>query len=147
MIPVERNNASIYAAEIFRYPRKNLIYLDESGFSSHTRRYYGYSVENTDAHITVPGNRGTNVTLMCVIGNHGVIAKETRKGAYKSEKLIIKGKLKPYFRVNRNTILIMGKASIHHSRTVLDFCRKNMIVVKFLPHSLLHLILLRNSFQ
>ena len=66
--------------------------------------------------MTVPDNRGTNVTLMCVIENHGVIVKETRKGAYRSKNLInfIKERLKPCFKVNRNAILIMDNAGIHH---------------------------------
>ena len=63
LVPKERNTAariderSIYAADIGRFADDQLVFLDETGFSQHTRRAYGYSSINTPAYITVPANR------------------------------------------------------------------------------------------
>ncbi|KCZ76301.1 hypothetical protein H311_02705 [Anncaliia algerae PRA109] len=63
LIPEERNSIdkidarAVYASEVVRFPRKNILFLDETGFNLHTRRNYGYSPVNTKAYITSPTNK------------------------------------------------------------------------------------------
>lgn len=70
LIPVERNTVeniearAVYSNEITRIPNENLIFLDESGFNEHTRRFFGYSPINSKAFINVPSNKNINKSLM-----------------------------------------------------------------------------------
>ena len=144
LIPAERNSAinidarAVYAADISRFPQSNLIFLDETGVNLHTSRSYGYSVENTKAYRTVPANRGTNISCMCVIGIQGVIAYDTKIGAYNKESFIefLEQKLKNYIISHPNTILIMDNARFHHANIVMSYARDNNFNIKFLtPYS------------
>ena len=109
------NERAIYSADVSRFSDEQLIFLDETGFSQHTRRRYGYSTINDPAYITVPANRGINRSIMCAIGLEGLIALEYRTGSFTSITFIqfIENKLVPYFRLNPRKILIMDNARIH----------------------------------
>jgi len=54
---MERNTSeridsrAIYVSEILIIERKNLIFLDETGFNQHAQRTYGYSQRNTKAYV------------------------------------------------------------------------------------------------
>ena len=75
LIQMERNTSeridsrAIYASEILMIERKNLIFIDETGFNQHAQRTYGYSQRNTKAYVQVPENRGVNNSCMCAIGS------------------------------------------------------------------------------
>ena len=49
------------------------IYIDETGFNLWTRRPNGRSILGTPCNITVPTNRGQNISLIMAIGRSGVI--------------------------------------------------------------------------
>jgi hypothetical protein len=63
------------------------------------KRFYGYFNEIVAVCCTVPGNRGINVSLMCIISKNGVIAWETKQSAYNTE-LFIERKIIPYATTN-----------------------------------------------
>jgi transposase len=124
--------------EIERIADENLIFLDETGFSEHYRRKYGYSLENTKAYISVPANRSVNKSLMCAISNNGVVGKQLIRGAYNSDLFInfIREQLIPYFRIHSNSILVMDNAKIHKSSIVIEYLRSENIAFKFIvPYS------------
>lgn len=133
------NERAIYAASIDRFSDDQLVFLDETGFSEHSRRAYGYSSKNTPAYITVPANRGINRSAMCAITfNDGLIASEFRIGSFNSQLFIefIENKLVPYFRQHPEKILIMDNARIHKTAEVERILHSNGIAFKFLtPYS------------
>ena len=65
--------------------RKNLIFLDETGFNQHAQRTYVYSQRNTKAYVQVLGNRGVDNSCTCATGSDIIIGYEIIKGAYNSE--------------------------------------------------------------
>ena len=117
---------------------ENLIFLNETGFNEHTKRTYGYSLENHKAYITVPANRNVNKSLLCTLGINDVISFEYKNGSFNSNTFIdfIINKLVPYFRTNPTSIPVMDNARFHKSNEVTNSLRENNITFKFLtPYS------------
>lgn len=145
LVPRERNTAArideraIYAADVDRFTDDQLVFLDETGFSEHTRRTYGYSNKNSPAYITVPANKGINRSALCAISfNEGLIASEFRTDSFNSVlfKEFIENKLAPYFWENPGKILLMDNARIHKTVEVERTLHLNGIAFKFLtPYS------------
>ena len=141
LIPEERNSERIldarifFAREIEQVNINKLVYLDETGFNMHSSSKYGYSERNTKAFITVPANKGINISLMCAIDCNGVIEYNIVDGAYNGNLFInfIIDKLVPYFAINRDSILILDNARFHHRQDVLLCLNQNSIFYKFLP--------------
>ncbi|KAF0986107.1 hypothetical protein HZS_5785 [Henneguya salminicola] len=48
----------------------------------HPKKHYGYSLKNTKCFITVPENRGRNVSLMLAIKHNGIVAKGIIEGVF-----------------------------------------------------------------
>ena len=115
LIPAERNSPRIlearqlHARELLNILPERLIYLDGTGFNFHTIQHYGYSVRNTKAFLTVPTNRGQNVSLLATISTNGIIAHKVNEGPYNGGKFIsfITQYLVPYFWDNSSNFLIM----------------------------------------
>ena len=67
LIPMERNtperidSRDIYASEILMIERKNLIFLDETGFNQYAQLTYGYSQRNRYLEI------GLLIIVACVL--------------------------------------------------------------------------------
>jgi transposase len=141
LIPEERNTEDkknqrvIYASNISRYLKENLVFLDETGFNNHLSRTYGYSEADTKAYRYVPANKGTNLSCMCVISYTGLVAYEMRRGAYNSSlfNVFIEQKLAPIFRDHPEKILIMDNARFHHARDTLRTFEELGISYMFLP--------------
>lgn len=144
LVPEERNTSerlnarAIYSGEISRISDANLIFLDETGFNQHTRRSYGYSLQNTPAYITVPANKGVNRSLICAIGITGVVAYKYKTGAFNAISFgqFITEQLVPYFIRNPNKILIMDNVMFHKTNEIQRILRQNNIPFKYLvPYS------------
>lgn len=141
LVPQERNTPRTldarqsYAREIEHISMSKLVYLDETGFNLHTSQSYGYSPINTKAFITVPANRGQNISLMAAISINGVICFEMQDGAYNGDGFInfITAQLIPYFRSNPDHVLIMDNCRFHHRNDVLRLLNQHEIIFKFLP--------------
>ena len=67
------NERAIYAAEFGRFVDEQLVFIDETGFSEHTRRRYGYAGPRDKTYITVPANRGINKSVLCAIDLNGLL--------------------------------------------------------------------------
>lgn len=141
LVPVERNlpriidTRAIYGLEIDSISLDRLVFLDESGFNSHTLEHHGYSYKNTKAYAQVKASKGINQSLMCAIDINGVIASEVMQGAYNGDLFMtfIVSKLLQYFREHPSSILIMDNCKFHHRQDVLRLLSQNRIVYKFLP--------------
>jgi transposase len=141
LIPVERNSharileRAVYSNFVSRFSDENLVFLDECGFNLHSNRDYGYSLINQKAYLNVNGNRGTNLSLLCVIDINGVVAFDIKRGAFNSESLMsfINNRLLLYFSNNNTKILIMYNVKFHHSSSVKNTLIENNINVKYLP--------------
>jgi transposase len=137
-VPADRNtinNKNIrqtYARELINISDDNLIFLDESGFNLHLSRNYGYSPKNTKCHINVVGNRGTNVSLLCMITNDGIFSFKLFNGSVNTERFVQFIEENVTRSVTRKYV-IMDNASIHKSNIVkAKFLEKNYMV-KYLP--------------
>lgn len=139
-IPSERNSdrvlnlRRIYGQEISLIADENILYLDESGFNMHVNKNYGYSPKNSKAYKIVPGNRGRNVSLMCVISNTGIVASELIDGSYNTQLFLafLQTKLLPRL-TERNYTIIMDNCKFHHSSAVNEYCISNSISIRYLP--------------
>ncbi|XP_065652927.1 uncharacterized protein LOC136080240 [Hydra vulgaris] len=128
------NQSSIFAAEVAKIADSNLVFLDETRFNKYTVRSCGYSPKDTKAYLTVPANKGQNVSLMCLISNLGVECFQYKCGAYNTQSFIdfINNKLAPFFAVNPNKILLIDDEKFHKAATVLQLQREKNITHKFL---------------
>ncbi|KCZ74219.1 hypothetical protein H311_04817 [Anncaliia algerae PRA109] len=72
LTPLERNTAEktnarfVYATDILKISKDNLIFSYETGFNEHKRRYYGYSLINMKAYIVISANKSVN-RVLCVL--------------------------------------------------------------------------------
>ena len=141
LIPEERNSARnldlriSYASDIENFDVSKLVYLDETGFNLHTSSKYGYSEKNTKAYLTVPANKGINISLMCAINKDNVIGFEIIDGAFNGDifKTYTDNHLVPFFNANRDSILILDNCRFHHRHDVIRLLRQFNIGYRFLP--------------
>ena len=141
LVPRERNSTKIldlrqeYCRYISNVLDQNLVFLDETGFNLHTRQKYGYSLKNTKCFVTVPANRGSNISLMTAINTRGIVAHEIKEGAYNGTLFIdfISNKLKSHFEAHPHDVLIMDNCAFHHRRDVVELLNDLRISFKFLP--------------
>lgn len=106
-----------------------LIYVDEAGFNLSKVRRRGRNLIGHRAAITVPGQRGANITMCAAISNDGVLCHIPTIGPYNTERLITflnaiherlippeeRGPLRPGMPL---FIIIWDNVSFHHSRIV-----------------------------
>ena len=140
-IPVERNTPQmigsrrLYARSVANIRDENLIFLDECGFNRHTSREYGYSPKNSKAVKFVNGNRGKNISLLCMIKMDGSVEYDIHSGAINAQ--ILKNFLEEKLTVNDNpnnrTTLILDNVRIHHSQVVKGICQEKGVLLKYLP--------------
>lgn len=141
LVPAERNAPHVldarqeYARDMSTVSIRNIVYLDETGFNLHTAKHYGYSPVGQKAYITVPANRGQNISLMAAISISGIVGYELRDGAFNRESfgVFISEKLITYFRENPGSILVMDNCSFHHCAEILSLLSSNNISYRFLP--------------
>ena len=153
-VPSSRNlDANIaarkeYADMISEIPDEMLVFLDETGFNLHTCPSRGYSLIGTEARQIVPANRGRNVSLMCAISVHGVLAFELIVGPYDSAKFcnFIKERLVPAMTTNnlQGACVVMDNCRIHKTDAVQRLLAEHEITGVFLPHTALSLTNRRN---
>jgi len=144
-IPIERNTpANIqlrksYATSIFRKQDFELYFLDETGFNLHNGPQFGYAPRGETPHITQPGNRGRNISVLVCIGIRGVVHWECIDGPYNSDKFVaFLDNLCPLIESDtvdelRQRILVMDNAVIHKTNAVklkLESLRQDF---KYLP--------------
>lgn len=110
-----------------------LFFLDETGFNLHLHQTYGYAVKGLVPTLTVPSNRGKNISVMATISQDGVVAYETLDGAYNKERMtnFINTKLVPH--LPQGSTVIMDNARFHHSEVVKTALTEAGVAVQYLP--------------
>lgn len=139
-IPINRNSAEnknircVYGNELANISDNNLIFVDETGFNLHLAPRRGYSPINQKCFINVPNSKGTNVSLLCAISVHGIVAWAIKIGPFDSEAFrnFIINEM-PVLSNGENKILIMDNAAIHKTATVRDALMEKRYLFKFLP--------------
>ncbi|XP_065674148.1 uncharacterized protein LOC136091091 [Hydra vulgaris] len=96
--------------------------------------HHGYALSGSTPYITVPTQRGRNISLICAISVEGIISFQMKVGSFDpvSTKEWIENSLIPALN-NRRYIIIMDKARFHHSAIVTSAIQNGMCVVHFLP--------------
>lgn len=141
VVPTERNSDRTidrrqeFCRRMNNIQDENLVFLDETGFNLHTKKSYGYSLKNTKCFLSVPANRGKNISLMMAINSRGTVAYELKEGAYNGNLFIdfINNKLKVYFQNNPTDVLVMDNCSFHHRHDVVNLLKELNISHDFLP--------------
>lgn len=128
---VERQN---YALRIRPICDDNILFLDETGLNLHASINYGYSPKNTDAFITVPKNRGRNLSILAIINKTGIITYEKISGAYNTDlymNFLQNAINSNYLRPGKT--LVCDNVAFHRNRCVIDFLSSYNINYVFLP--------------
>ncbi|KAL0198989.1 hypothetical protein M9458_007529, partial [Cirrhinus mrigala] len=121
------------------------IYVDEAGFNLSKVRRRGRNLIGYRATITVPGQRGANITMCAAISNDGVLCHIPTIGPYNPERLITflnalheslippeeRGLLRPGMPL---FVIIWDNVAFHHSRLVNEwFGVHPRMMMLFLP--------------
>lgn len=121
------------------------IFVDEAGFNLCKVRRRGRNIIGQRATVTVPGQRGANITMCAAISNDGVLCHIPTIGPYYTERLITfldalkeilippeeRGLLRPGMSLY---VIIWDNVAFHHSRLVNEwFAAQPRIMMQFLP--------------
>ncbi|RXN35104.1 hypothetical protein ROHU_003837 [Labeo rohita] len=121
------------------------IFVDEAGFNLCKVRRRGRNIIGQRATVTVPGQRGANITMCAAISNDGVLCHIPTIGPYNTERLITfldalkeilippeeRGLLRPGMTLY---VIIWDNVAFHHSRLVNEwFAAQPRIMMQFLP--------------
>ncbi|XP_034023420.1 uncharacterized protein LOC117507714 [Thalassophryne amazonica] len=97
-VPFQRNSDAVkearcqYVERIMELEAEGahhiFIYVDEAGFNLCKVRHRGRNLIGHRATITVPGQRGANITMCAAISNDDVLSHIPAVGPYNSERLI-----------------------------------------------------------
>ncbi|KAI2644808.1 Variable charge X-linked protein 3B [Labeo rohita] len=117
----------------------------EAGFNLCKVRRCGRNIIGQRATVTVPGQRGANITMCAAISNDGVLCHIPTIGPYNTERLITfldalkkilippeeRGLLRPGMALY---VIIWDNVAFHHSRLVNEwFAAQPRIMMQFLP--------------
>ncbi|XP_065663808.1 uncharacterized protein LOC136085893 [Hydra vulgaris] len=139
-IVAARNSAMVigqrflYCTHVSSINDNNIIFIDEIGFNLHQSRHHGYALSGSTPCITVPTQRGRNISLICAISVEGIISFQMKVGSFDavSTKEWIENSLIPALN-NRRYVIIMDNARFHHSAIVTSAIQNGICVVHFLP--------------
>ncbi|RXN37537.1 hypothetical protein ROHU_001965 [Labeo rohita] len=121
------------------------IYVDEAGFNLSKVKRHGRNLVGYRATITVPGQRGANITMCAAISNDGVLCHIPAIGPYNTERLITflnalherlippeeRGLLRPGMPL---FVIIWYNVAFHHFRLVNEwFGVHHRMMMLFLP--------------
>ncbi|XP_031164929.2 uncharacterized protein LOC116056748 [Sander lucioperca] len=154
-VPFQRNSDIVKEAR-FQYVQRimeleaegahhKFIFVDEAGFNLCKVRRRGRNIIGQRATVTVPGQRGANITMCAAISNDGVLCHIPTIGPYNTERLITfldslkeilippeeRGLLRPGMTLY---VIIWDNVAFHHSRLVNEwFAAQPRIMMHFLP--------------
>lgn len=133
-----------YCHMISRVADEDLFFLDETGFNLHVNPTYGWAPANQNAVITVPNNRGRNLSVIAVACNAGMVSYELMHGSYNTDLLytflnevfyprIPEDRLGNLLIYLGNVVLVMDNARFHHSQIVRNWAAEKGIRLEYLP--------------
>ncbi|KAI2649092.1 Insertion element IS630 uncharacterized 39 kDa protein [Labeo rohita] len=98
-VPFERNSERIkelrhqYVQRVMELEANQvpheIIYVDEDGFNLAKRRRRGRNIIGQRATVTVPGQRGANITMCAAISNNGALLHKCQIGPYNTDRLLL----------------------------------------------------------
>ncbi|XP_073761989.1 uncharacterized protein [Danio rerio] len=98
-VPFERNSERIkelrhqYVQRVMELEANQvpheIIYVDEAGFNLAKRRRRGRNIIGKRATVTVPGQRGANITMCAAISNNGALLHKCQIGPYNTDRLLL----------------------------------------------------------
>lgn len=106
-----------------------IIYVDEAGFNLAKRRRRGRNIIGQRATVTVPGQRGANITMCAAISNNGALLHKCQIGPYNTDRLLLfledlherlvpeveRGQVGDHLPIY---VIIWDNVAFHHSRAV-----------------------------
>nr|XP_004206232.2 uncharacterized protein LOC101241339 [Hydra vulgaris] len=139
-IVVARNSAQVIATRFMfcnhvSFLRNlDLVYIDETGFNLHDSRHYGYALLGSTPFVTVPTQRGRNVSLICAISVTRCIGFKLKIGAFNTTSMHdwIEQDLRLVLS-DRRYVVLMDNARFHHSSIVESAFRESNCTIQFLP--------------
>ncbi|RXN26514.1 hypothetical protein ROHU_036474 [Labeo rohita] len=81
-------NQRVMELEANQVPHE-IIYVDEDGFNLAKRRRRGRNIIGQRATVTVPGQRGANITMCAAISNNGALLHKCQIGPYNTDRLLL----------------------------------------------------------
>lgn len=133
----QRKNYSLNFSRNAPEARKNIIFIDESGFNLHLRRSCARSRVNTPACVTIPTVRGRNVSLIAAININGIIFKEIISNSNVNSNIFCEFLRNLFVKLEEYDIeaswLILDNASIHKTLEVANLVGETRHTLVFLP--------------
>ena len=69
--------------------RRNIVWVDETGFNLHLRRKYGRARRGHNATVVVPNGRGRNISVCAAMSEEGFLHEMLQPGAYTAERFCV----------------------------------------------------------
>ena len=116
--------------------RRNVIWVDETGFNLHLRRKYGRARIGNRASITVANNRGRNISVCAAMSEEGFLYDRVRQGAYNAEAFVtflenLFEKLRDAGRLQ--CWIVLDNVRFHHCTIVHECSQRNGHTLVYLP--------------
>ncbi|KAF7689947.1 hypothetical protein CDIK_2728 [Cucumispora dikerogammari] len=146
LVPSARNSETtiatrkIYAATFqsleSETENRNIVFLDEVGFSVSTRLKRGRSARETSAYLTVAGARTQNILVCAAMARGSILYQKTRNAAFngkafKQSILEIKERCSEIGLINPR--FLCDNARIHHYRAMMPTLEAASINIVYLP--------------
>lgn len=125
---------AIYATHLQNINDDMLVFIDESGFNLHISPSYGYAPLGATPWMSVPTQRGRNVSFIAAITINGLIASQSIIGAFNSINMTdwCRVILLPTL-ADRSVVFVLDNARFHHSQMVGDILTSTGNRILFLP--------------
>lgn len=144
-IPYSRNSPDVIAArrqyaQTFHHETpldsRSIIWIDETGFNLHLRRRHGRAPAGLRANLTVPNNRGRNISICGAMSEEGFLAHKVHFGAFNA--VLFCEFLRSLFQTLQDSgrtgcRIILDNVRFHHSALVLDCVQQAGHFIHFLP--------------
>ena len=112
---------------------KDLVFLDESGFSLRLFLLYGWGPIGERLVEAIPSRRGKNLSVLGAFDAEGMVAARSKEGAMKREDVeaFLRRDLLPL--LEPGSILVLDNASIHHGGKIEKIVKKAKCSIVYLP--------------
>ena len=139
-VVAERNSARVigerysYALRFTNIRDDEAVFIDETGFNLHVCSHYGYAPSGETPSMTVPTQRGQNVSVIAAIDISGVISFKIIMGAVNRDLMSewCREELLPAI-AGRHITFVMDNVRFHHSTVVTEALTSDSSRAIFLP--------------
>jgi len=144
-IPISRNSPDVVVArrvyaQMFLSDappdRRNIVWVDETGFNLHLRRKYGRARKGDRASIVVSNSRGRNISVCAAMSEDGLLHELLRPGSFNAEHFChyLEGLFVILCELGRSECwIILDNARFHHCAIVQECATRHGHSLVFLP--------------